>query len=87
MQSLGFLGQTRQKVRKISQLVISGFICLCYYVQAMNNLVNAELAFRDELAVGMETYVKPLRAILPESTHSTMFFGLAEVMKACCSSR
>ena len=50
-------------------------ICL----QAMNNLVKAELAFCDELAMGVETYIEPLRKILPEPSHTTMFLGLTEV--------
>ena len=45
----------------------------------MNNLLNAESAFCEELAVGTETYIDPLRSILPESTHAVMFLGLTEV--------
>lgn len=45
----------------------------------MNNLVNAELAFSEELTVGMETYIEPLKRILPEATHTSMFIGLTEV--------
>ena len=47
----------------------------------MNNLLNAESAFCEELAVGVETYVDPLRRILPESIHTAMFLGLTEVYK------
>ena len=50
----------------------------------MNNLVNAELAFCEELSVGMETYIRPLQAILPESTHTAMFLGLSEVIMRKC---
>lgn len=50
----------------------------------MNNLVNAELAFCEELSVGMETYIRPLQAILPESTHTAMFLGLSEVIMRMC---
>lgn len=49
------------------------------HMQAMNNLVNAELAFCDELTVGIETYIKPLRSILSEVTHTSMFIGLSDV--------
>ena len=47
----------------------------------MNKLLDAESAFCEELAVGMETYVDPLRSILSESIHMTMFLGLTEVKK------
>ena len=47
----------------------------------MNKLLDAESAFCEELAVGVETYVDPLRSILSESIHTTMFLGLAEVKK------
>lgn len=45
----------------------------------MNNLLKAESAFCEELAVGIETYIDPLRSILPESKHTVMFLGLTEV--------
>ena len=47
----------------------------------MNKLLDAESAFCEELAVGVETYVDPLRSILSESIHTTMFLGLTEVKK------
>ena len=47
----------------------------------MNNLLNAESAFCEELAVGIETYVDPLRSILSETIHTAMFLGLTEVKK------
>ena len=54
----------------------------CTHLQAMNNLVNAELAFCEELTVGIETYIEPLRSILSEATHSSMFLGLSDVSRA-----
>ncbi len=54
---------------------------LLFKLQAMNNLLNAESAFYEELAVGVETYIDPLRSILPDSIHTTMFLGLTEVKK------
>ena len=48
-------------------------------LQAMNKLLNAESALCKELTVGVETYVGPLREILPASMHISMFLGLTEV--------
>ena len=47
--------------------------------QAINSLMSAEFAFYDELVVGMETYVHPLRTIVSQESHRTMFLHLNEV--------
>ena len=41
--------------------------------------MDAELAFNEELESGITTYLEPLRPILSDITHRTMFMNVEEV--------
>ncbi len=47
--------------------------------QALNSMMNAELAFHNELKTGLDTYLGPLRSIVSESAHKAIFINLEEV--------
>ena len=47
--------------------------------QAIQSVMSAEISLYDELKMGMDTYVEPLRDVLSESSHRTIFLNLDQV--------
>lgn len=41
--------------------------------------MKAEMAFHNELEMGLETYVEPLKNVISESAHKAIFMNLEEV--------
>ena len=51
-----------------------------YTLQAINKLMEAELSLCSELEMGVETYIRPLKFIIPEDSHQKIFLGIPEVI-------
>jgi len=47
--------------------------------KAINGVMSTEFAFYNELRTGISTYLEPLRHILPDTTHRTMFGNVEEL--------
>lgn len=48
-------------------------------MQAIQNILSAELSMCKELKTGMDTYVRPLKFVLTEESYDKIFRGIPEV--------
>ena len=48
--------------------------------RAVQTLLTTEQGLCDRLTMGVETYVDPLRSVLPQESHQKMFLGLTKVI-------
>jgi hypothetical protein len=49
--------------------------------KVLQSLVEAESTFHSVLQNGIETYLEPLRSVVSETIHSTLFFNLKELFE------